>query len=190
MDAFDLLAGALAGIPDWALFFVPALLLLYTLATVLFGGRQVYPYVAFSLIVLAAVLGAGRGAAVDLIYVGLTASVGGMSRMVLSLTPPRAKNRRECTPRFEDIQTARAESAAGEVPAYIPVEKCGIDMAHAREYLQRLRRAPLSAGDRLEVDVLGRSLESMNKAALTGEELVRINESLAALFKIAAKYFR
>lgn len=192
MSFFHDVVSAFGAIPDWALLAVPSALVLYTLATALFGGRRAYPYVSFALIALAAMLGAGRGAMADLVFTGLCAFVGAVARLVLNLVPAavsvRQREAHAPQPADASAYTARLESAAVEAPVYIPISQCNLDMVHAEEYLQRLRRAPLTAGDRLEVDVLAHSLESANRAALTPEELVRINESLAAMFKIAAKY--
>ena len=187
MNVFYDAVRAFGAIPDWGLMLLPALLAVYTLATVLFGGRKAYPYVAFSALPLAAVLGAGRGAAADLVYVGCTAAFAGVLRLSLFL-PRRKRTMPDTGLTPAGPAAARAERTVVETPAYIPIGQCGLDMAQAEECLARLKRAPLSAGDRLEVEVLGRILDGANRAALTEEELARVNDGLASMIKIAAKY--
>ena len=190
MESLKVLAGAMGALPDWALFAVPACILLYALATVLFGGRRAYPYLSFLLLAVAVLFSAGRGSAERFFYLGLCAAVAAGAGLAVAFLRPHGRERElpAAAEPSKTRRTVRIGDAKAGPPVYIPASECGIDMAHARSCLAKLRRAPLTAGDRIEADVLTRTLERADRAALTEEEIVRANDALAATIKLAAKY--
>lgn len=67
-------------------------------------------------------------------------------------------------------------------------EESGLRLDHALSLLEKLKKCSLSPSDRLEVDSLGRKLESCRGRALTEEELRSVNDCLASTLKLTAKY--
>lgn len=70
----------------------------------------------------------------------------------------------------------------------VAAEETGLRLSHASELLARLRAGKLSAGDRLETDVLARTLETFRNKRLTPAELDSLNDCLALVLKLTAKY--
>lgn len=70
----------------------------------------------------------------------------------------------------------------------VAAEDAGLRLSHASELLARLRAGKLSAGDRLETDVLARTLETFRNKRLTPSELDSLNDCLASVLKLTAKY--
>ena len=62
------------------------------------------------------------------------------------------------------------------------------ELAYALSLLEKLRRGELSATDRLEADMLGRTLSVMQGRLLTAEEKNTLNDCLASVLKLTAKY--
>ena len=61
-------------------------------------------------------------------------------------------------------------------------------LSHAEELLSRLKTAPLAGSDRLEADALSRTLCGMRERKLTAEEMRILNDCLASVLKLTAKY--
>lgn len=76
---------------------------------------------------------------------------------------------------------------AEEEPAYSE-EECGLRLDHAVSLVEQLKKCPLTAADRLEVDVLARTLDGYRSRALTEEETRAVNDCLASVLKFTAKY--
>ncbi len=65
----------------------------------------------------------------------------------------------------------------------------GIQLQHAVQVLKRLQSMKLTAGDRLETDVIQKMLGVyQTKGALTAEETRSLNNYLATLLKLMSKY--
>ena len=62
------------------------------------------------------------------------------------------------------------------------------DLEHALTLLGRVRKAKLSSADRLETDVLLRTLSAMQGRQLTEQEQGIVNDSLSSVLKLAGKY--
>ena len=62
------------------------------------------------------------------------------------------------------------------------------ELSHALALLEKLRKQKLTAADRLETDVLGRSVRALRGRALTEAEKNTLNDCLASVLKLTAKY--
>ena len=62
------------------------------------------------------------------------------------------------------------------------------ELTYALSLLGKLRQGELSATDRLEADMLGRTLSVMQGRLLTVEEKNTLNDCLASVLKLTAKY--
>lgn len=67
-------------------------------------------------------------------------------------------------------------------------EDSGLRLDHAASLIERLEQCELAAGDRLEVDALSHTLESFRGRALTAQETRSVNDCLATILKLTAKY--
>ncbi len=67
-------------------------------------------------------------------------------------------------------------------------EESGLHLAHVLELLEKLRGMNLSAADRLETDVISRHVEGYRRRKLTSEELSTLNDYLATVLRLTAKY--
>lgn len=79
------------------------------------------------------------------------------------------------------------EAESVEEPAVAAGEE-NVRLEHALSLLEQLKKCDLSAGDRLEADALGRKLESCKGRALGEEETRQVNDCLASILKLTAKY--
>lgn len=78
--------------------------------------------------------------------------------------------------------------AEGEEEAEIGAEESGLRLAHAFELLERLQKCDLAASDRLEADALSHTLEAYRDRDLKESEMRALNDCLATVLKLTAKY--
>lgn len=81
-----------------------------------------------------------------------------------------------------------AGSPGEEAETEIAAEESGLRLDHAASLIERLGKCELSAGDRLEVDVLSHTLDGFRGRALTAQELRSVNDCLSTVLKLTAKY--
>lgn len=202
MEIFRQIMEVFAAVPDWVpLILCPALTVAAAVAFAIFGGRRGYPLLAGILgAVGVALMSAGATVAEALCYAALFALIACAAGLLLLL--PRRKKRMRRTSRDERIyQRFRAELENAPVPAangQAPVKECCFEPAtavqeapelnYALSLLGKLRRGELSATDRLEADMLGRTLSVMQGRLLTAEEKNTLNDCLASVLKLTAKY--
>ena len=68
------------------------------------------------------------------------------------------------------------------------VGESGMSLGYADTLLNKLRSKDLSAGDRLEIEELSRRLDFYRDKPLTQDERNTLNDCLAAILKLTAKY--
>lgn len=190
-------------IPDFVpLIVCPALLLLLAVIFTLFGGRKAYKYcalsiggVAFFLMVCIADVRAAFA------FIGLYTAGAFLLRLLLFLPCPvkytpkkQTQSRRdeEIYERFhEDLPEQHPEEteepALDETPS-ATAEESGMHLAYVTTLLEKLKKEKLSPTDRLEADALSRTVDGYRGKALTGKELRLLNECLASVLKLTAKY--
>lgn len=202
MEIFRQIMEVFAAVPAWVpLILCPALTVAAAVAFAIFGGRRGYPLLAGILgAVGVALMSAGATVAEALCYAALFALIACAAGLLLLL--PGRKKRMRRTSRDERIyQRFRAELENAPVPAangQAPVKECCFEPApavqeapelnYALSLLEKLRRGELSATDRLEADMLGRTLSVMQGRLLTVEEKNTLNDCLASVLKLTAKY--
>ena len=203
MEIFRQVLEVFAAVPAWVpLILCPALTVASAVAFAVFGGRRAYP-------VLAGILGAAGVAIMSaaatvgetLCYAALFSLISCAAGLLL-LLPKHAKKLRR-TSRDERIyQRFRAElsnapaqaSAQPASPAKVccfeeetPVQEAP-ELSYALSLLDKLRREELAATDRLEADMLGKTLLAMRGRLLTMDEKNTLNDCLASVLKLTAKY--
>ncbi len=90
--------------------------------------------------------------------------------------------------RMELEPTAFPEEAPVSEGEAVSAEEGGLRLQHVDEMLSKLFAADLEASDRLEADAIARSLDVYRNKALNGEELRSLNDSLASVLRLTAKY--
>lgn len=201
---FESIISSFVSVPPWvSLVLLPALFLVYTAFIVVVGGRKSYPFVSVLGCILEAIFVSAYGATAAIFAVGLFALFALILRLLLLIPLPAAKRAARPEMRSERIlqkvgrlqpgEAAVSRSSARvcayeEAPTLLTAEASGMRLVHAEELLARLKRMTLSAADRLEADVLTRTLHGYCARLLTEEELVSLNDCLASVLKLSAKY--
>lgn len=204
MEIFSNVVGFVAqSVPEWAAFLAcPALLVLFTLVLALFGGKKAF----WALAVFSC--GAGfflvaciAGTDTALCYLALCVVLSSLLRLVLFLPrvgkKSRAKEgaareeqiyekfREPLTVPFEEKSEPRAYENSG---AAATAEECGMQLDYVTGLLTKLKAERLTASDRLEAEVLTRAIDSYRGKALGEQELGSLNDCLASVLKMTAKY--
>lgn len=178
-------------VPDLVSFIVcPALLFLAGLVLAVFRKKEGYLPVAVGLGGAAAFLvGCEAGAGGELfVYMAAYVVFAVLVRLLFFIPFPAKKGGREeeMYEKFH-LPLEMGEETEPEEPA-ADSEESGLRLEHACSMLEKLKGCDLKPSDRLEVDSIGRKLESVKGRALTGEEVRSVNDCLATILKLTAKY--
>ncbi len=194
----ELWMDSLSRTPQWVfLILLPALLAGAAPLFALTKARRAYPVFAAGLIgagaaLAACVSGARAAAAVAGMELALAALCG-----VCFVKRKRADREEKMYRKFrEGLRNDCAPAASASPPKVCcfertPVaspEECGMRLSHAEEMLGKLKKASLSAADRLEAEALTHTMEGYRGRALTEEELRGLNDCLASVLRMTAKY--
>ncbi len=198
MDIFFKLYEAAGAAPAWvSLALLPALLLLSAMVFFVRRGK-LYP-------VLAGILGA---AGTMLFPAREQAGFYALSFLLVALLLglpqflPRRKKKPSREERIYDkfheelkrpeevLQRSGERSAPPKVCCFEepPATESDVRLTHAETLIRGLRKAKLSASDRLELDVLCRTMEGCRGRALTEREHDMLNDCLASVLRLTAKY--
>ena len=190
-----------ANVPAWVPLIVrPALVAALAVLFTVVGGRKAYA--PLSLAVGAAgvfFVCCAENATIGLIYAALFLFVAGLFSLLFLIPCPLKKRAegREDRRRARDeaiYQTFREELElpeenvpAGEKPL-ATAEECGTCLSHVTALLAKLKKEKLSPADRLEIEALTRTVEGYRGKALSEKELHLVNDCLATVLKLTAKY--
>lgn len=204
MNIYRELIALLAKTPAWApLLVLPALLVVSAVLFTLLGGRRAYPY-------LAAAFGAAGFALMSCMtslseacfFVGAYASLAALLRLLFFLPRPRKRKKTSAAAReermyeqFREPLTVLPDLPAASAPEKVccfeetsaPVEDAP-EPSYALKLLEKLGKEKLSPTDRLEADVLGRTVSGLSGRKLTEEESRALNDCLASVLRLTAKY--
>lgn len=207
MDIFvDFLNWIKAGVPAWAgLIAVPAALVLIAAVLWLFGGKSAFTGAA-------AVLG-GAGVlivalhaetTVALCYLALYLVLCGVLRVLICIPSPvgrkkRGKREERIYKKFYEPLKTEPVPASGKPPKVVCYEQApaapaataadsGMSLGYVSGLIARLKTEQLSPTDRLETEVIERTVEGYKNRELTEEELGVLNDCLATVLKLTAKY--
>lgn len=187
--------------PEWvALAVCPGLILLSALIFTLAGGRKAYPFVAAALCGVQFSLLSVWEEGSALFCLGLSVAASALFSLLFLIPRPRRKKKEDRAEQiYRKFREELSEPAEGahppkvccfeEPPAErVSPEESGMRLSHADSLLAKLRTVKLSAGDRLEADSLARTLDAYRGRALTSEELRALNDCLATVLRLTAKY--
>ena len=200
MDIFEPVIRAFAAVPDFVPFLIyPAVLVFVTVLMVTLGGRRAFPYAAAALGAAAFSLLSARGdLSAAFVFLGCYAALAALLRLLFFLPLPkkREKGKGKDERMYEKFREDLTQGGAAPLPPKVEkfdeervtAEESGLRLHHAEELLARLSKLPLSATDRLEMDVISRSLDAYREKPLSEEELRVLNDCLASVLKLTAKY--
>ncbi len=189
MDLMYQLMDLVAKLPELVVILVcPALLLVCGVLFAIFGLKKVYLPVAVGLGGVAFFLTASKDLASSFAYLGLY-TVWAILVTLFFLIPPRKRG----TSQEEMFETFYRPLDLGEESESIPdetldEEECSLRLSHTLELLEKLKKSDLSAGDRLEADALSKTLDGFSERELTSSEMRSLNDCLATVLKLTAKY--
>lgn len=185
----QLIGGAM---PDLVSFILcPALLLAAGLVLAILHREKAYMPVAVGLGGAAAFLvGCEAGASGELfVYLAAYVVLAVLVKLLFLIPFPKKNGvkEEEMFRKFYVPLDEPKEDEEEEAPS-LSAEESGMRLDHAFSLLEKLLKCSLSPSDRLEVDSLGRKLESCRGRALTEEETRAVNDCLATILKLTAKY--
>ncbi|MDE5897462.1 MAG: hypothetical protein K2H43_06585 [Clostridia bacterium] len=204
MEIFNKIVEFVQTLPEWVAWLAcPAFLVVVALLLTLCGGRKAY----WGLSAIAC--GAGfflvacrEGADIGFLYLALAVVLCGVLRLLLFL--PRIGGKRgekKYTSREEQMYEKFREplsvpfedsvppwTAYPAEPAAVTAEEYGMQLDYVSGLLGKLKAERLTAADRLETEVLARAIDSYRGKPLTERELGSLNDCLASVLKMTAKY--
>ena len=210
MDFFSRFVSAVGTLPEWFCVIVcPAVFAVCALVLFLIGKKGAYPYLAAGMGGAGFFFAACRGGQVfSFAWLGLFGVECALLRLLFFI--PRGKREKGKAKSKEDriYEKFRAELSdpfgkpsvqKGKLPPKIccfeeppadlqSAEESGLRLSYVTQLLEKLRTAKLSAADRLETDVLFRSLDLYRNKRLGDEEMRSLNDCLAVVLKLTAKY--
>ncbi len=198
------IADGVARMPDAVSYLLcPVLLIFCTFLLLLVKGKKLYPTVALLLgagvLFFTACEGDVRSA---VICISLYIVEAALLRFLLSIKLPKRRAKKtktdkmyekfhleldapqECaTPKgyppkvccFEDAETR-------------PVDDGNLRLKHATDLVDKLLSMKLAAGDRLEADTLARTIDAFRDRPLSENDMRSLNDCLASVLKLTAKY--
>lgn len=209
MELFIRFIGYFEEVPDWVpLILCPALVVAAAAFMTGLGGRKAYPAVA----VVAGAAGfcfvcVKTELSVAFIYLGLFAALCTLFGFLFLIPCPLKKRkegrggRSKADKMYEKFReelseepfTAENAKKPPKVCCFEPspaatAEESGTQLSHVETLLTKLRSAKLNASDLLEVDALSRTIDRYRGKPLAAEELRSLNDCLATVLKLTAKY--
>lgn len=197
MEIFLRMLEGVAALPDWIpLLLLPALLPAGAVLLAALGGRKGYPLLAGTLLFLGFFFVCCEGELyAAFAYMGLFFA---LSALCFPLTLlPFGRHRRE-----EREERIYKKFGGAELPPHAerPPKVCffeespedardgGAELGHALSLIARLKREKLAPADRLELDGLARTAERLGAKPLTRTERDALNDCLASVLRLTAKY--
>lgn len=208
MDILQKMVDFLAGVPDWAfLYAVPVLILLTAVGFIFAPKRRWYFCVAAFFAATGFLTVYAKNARLSIFYLGLAVVICALSALFFLIPRPRKKEKRKKKSRdermYEKFHEELSEKPYQRASAFMPQKvccfeaegeelatapECGTSLSYADSLLEKLRAKKLDAGDRLETEELLSRLDGYRNKALTQFERSSLNDCLASVLKLTAKY--
>lgn len=185
----------------WATLICPALLIVVGLVLAIFHAKKAYLPLAVALggaqlFLLCNFFGEASASDAHMLFIGAWAGIYLVLCVLvrlLFLIPFRREKRKdraeEIYRKFRvglELSDDEARNDASE-DIRIDVEE-SVRMQHILDLLEKLRACKLSASDRLETDAISRTLDAFRGKQLTADDLPVVNDSLASVLRMTAKY--
>ena len=198
---FDVLALT----PDWVyLYLLPALIAGAAVGFVFARKRRWYFCPATALTAVGFMMAYAANKTLSVIYLGLLAVFCALLALLFLIPCPKRREKGVKKSRldemYEKFREPLSEQPYAPQKAMPPKECCfekgesitaeasGMSLDYADTLLNKLHASKLSAGDRLEVQELSARLDYYRGKALYEDERSALNDCLAAILKLTAKY--
>lgn len=176
----------LSGLPGIVAYLVPPILLLVAgLALAIADAKRAYFPLAVFVGGAACLLVYAADSELVLPYLALYVMFAVAVRL-LFLIPFRSGKREDRSGELYEKFHVPLDAAPGEQEAD-PAEDGELRLAHARALLEKLLHVDLEASDRLEADGIAEKLDGYGEE-LTEDEIRSLNDCLATILKLTAKY--
>ena len=207
MDVIEKIFNAFAKTPDWVLLYVvPALLLVTAVGFVFVSKRAWYCCPATVVIAMGFALAYTKDAALAFWYLAILTALGALLSLLFFIPRPKRREGKVKKSRVDELYE-KFHAELSEQPytprSVMPPKVCcfekdaeagatagewGMDLSYADSLINKLRSKDLTAGDRLEAEALARRLDCYRDKPLTETERDTLNDCLAAILKLTAKY--
>ena len=207
MDLILKLVNLCAKTPDWVLLYVlPALLLAAAVGFVFAPKRRWYYCPATILIAVSFIIAYSKDASFAFIYLGILVALCALLSLLFLIPRPKRREGKVKKSRVDELYE-KFHAELSEQPytprSVMPPKVCcfekdaeagatagerGMDLNYADSLIEKLRTKDLTAGDRLEAEALARRLDCYRDKPLTESERDTLNDCLAAILKLTAKY--
>ena len=206
MERLQQFLDLIAKTPDWVfLYLLPALLIAAAVGFVFAPKRRWYLCPASALTALGFLMAYAKDTALGFIYLGLLAVLGALLSLLFLIPQPKKGDKRvkksrldEMYEKFHEALSEKPHTPKRDMPPKeccferndegTTVEEAGMSLEYAVSLLTQLKEKELSAGDRLEVQTLASRLDYYRGKALYENERNMLNDCLAAILKLTAKY--
>lgn len=206
MEILEIIVDSLSESPEWVfLYALPALVVAAAVGFVFTNKRRwffaVTPFIAAAGFLLAY----AHDESLSFVYLTLLIALCALASLLFFIPAPRARQKSKKSREEKMYEKFREELS--EKPykprAAMPPKVCcferdredgataqeyGVSLSYADTLLEKLRIKKLSAGDRLESEELLRRLDCYREKPLTESERSSLNDCLASILKLTAKY--
>ena len=193
----------LRGVPEWVcLYLIPALVVAAAVAFVFAPKRRWYFCPAAVLVAVGFLLAYAKDSALAFIYLGLAIALVALLSLLFFIPHPAKKegvSKSRLDAMYEKFHVELSEKPYAPQESTPPkvchfdtgvatAAESGVSLAYADSLLAKLFEKNLSAGDRLEAEELSRRLALYRDKPLTDAERATLNDCLASILKLTAKY--
>lgn len=193
MEFFSLISDFLASLPWWSVLVPPAVLVLCWIPLAIFRKRRPYLWLTFFCLVAEGLSAFGSGH--FLLIVLLFTAIAVILYPFFFLPQRKRKSHGEELKRFEE-ETERPfpekkyppKVCCFEQPRGETAEERGMKLSHVISLLEKLKNKKLTPADRLEVEMLSRSVEGAEARPLTDGQTDELSDNLSAVLRLMAKY--
>ena len=207
MDFILKILNALAKTPDWVLLYVvPVLILAAAVGFVFAPKRAWYCCPATVIIALGFAMAYAKDATLAFLYLAVLVALGALCSLFFFIPRPKRTEKKvkksrvdELYEKFREELSEKPYAPRGAMPPKVccferdpegsaTAGERGMNLDYADSLLAKLGTKDLTAGDRLEAEALARRLDCYRDKPLTESERDTLNDCLAAILKLTAKY--
>ena len=195
MDIFLKVLAALRAVPDWVyLLLLPALLLPLAVGLFFLRRPKIYAQLAAMLGLCGTACAASEGQEAAIAYIALFSLLAILLQPRILPADKRKKRAERIYREFHEELNAPEGKAEAPLPPKVccfetpPATEDDIQLDHVTALIQKLKKEKLTASDRLELEALCRTVDGCKNRALTDAERDTLNDCLASVLRMTAKY--
>lgn len=192
MNTFETFMQTVAALPDYVtLLACPVLVLIVGVLLAVLHRKRAYPPVALALGGAGVFLvSCGGGVLLAVAWAGLYVVWAALVSLLFLFSFRSKKGQSRAEQLYEKFRLGLEVPDAAEEPSEpisVDMEE-SVQLSHVYSLLEKLRAEELSPRDRLETDAIAHTLEGYRGKTLSADELTVVNDSLASVLKLTAKY--